>query len=150
MELLRFDDFCLSTGLDRVTAEYLFRTVLLEHTLWTLEKPSRPASIRADKQPSRETLVSMGLSVRDDYDPSTPRHGGIECQIHGWAPTLLLTRYDAEDQREVPDRAMCWECSRIGAVPDHRNSVPLEADRVERWRRTHDRDGTWIGLEDVA
>jgi hypothetical protein len=146
--VLRFDDFCLSTGLDRVTGESLFRTELLECTFWTRHEPSRPASILIDKLPSRESLVAWGLTVRDDY-PANLRRGGIECQTHGWAQSVLVARHDA-DGRKVPDHSMCWECSQAGVPPDSGNSTPLGHERVESWRRTHDRDGNWIGSEEDA
>ena len=97
-----------------------------------------------DALPSRDELVVMGVPVRDDYDPQALRYGGIECQTHGRAQSVLLTRYDP-DTREVPDRSMCWECSQAGVPADRGNSTPIEPERVERWRRTHDRDGNWIG-----
>lgn len=88
-----------------------------------------------------------GYQFREDYDPENLRWGGIECATHGWTPSVLLTRYDADD-REVPDRSMCWQCSQAGVPPDSSNSTPIEPEKVERWRRTHDRDGTWIGSDD--
>jgi hypothetical protein len=144
---LRVEDFCLNTGLDRDIVEKLVRERFLEDSLWTWEEPSCMKSIFMDALPSRETLVAMGLPVREDYDPENLRYGGIECATHGWAQSVLLTRYDA-DNRELPDQSMCWECSQAGVPPDSGNSTPIEPDRVERWRRTHDRDGNWIGSEE--
>ena len=145
--LVGFDDFCLNTGLDRDTAENVIRTKFLAHSFWSKDEPSRLTFIDEAALPSRAELVVMGLPVRDDYDPQNLRHGGIECAAHGWAPSVLLTRYDA-DHRELPDGYLCWECSQAGVPPDSGNSIPLEPEEVERWRRTHDRDGTWIGPDE--
>ena len=144
---LSIEDLGLNTGLDRDIVEKLIRENFLENSLWTWEEPSRPRSIYMDSLPSRETLVAMGLAVREDYDRQNLRYGGIECATHGWAQSVLLTRYNA-DNREVPDRSMCWECSQAGVPPDSGNSTLIEPERVERWRRTHDRDGTWIGPDE--
>ena len=61
---------------------------------------------------------------------------------------MLLTRYDDDSQRELPDRTMCWDCSRAGVPPDSGNSRPIDPARVERWRQTHDHEGNWTGPED--
>jgi hypothetical protein len=137
----------LNTGLDRDTLEKLVRESFLESSLWTWEEPSRPRSISIDALPSRETLVAMGMPVREDDDPQNLRFGGIECATHGWAQSVLLTRHDA-DHRELPDRSMCWDCSQAGVPSDSGNSTPIEPEMIDRWRRTHDRGGTWIGPEE--
>jgi hypothetical protein len=93
-------DFCLNTGLDRATVENLVRTGRLEGGLSTKREPMYSGIIFDDALPSRNELVAMGVSVRDDYDPQALRYGGIECQTHGWAQSVLLTRYDA-DNREL-------------------------------------------------
>jgi len=141
-------DFCLSTGLDRDTVEELVRAGRLEGGLSTHKEPIRSGVIFDDALPSRDELVAMGVPVRDDYDPQALRYGGIECQTHGWAQSILLTRHDAESQQEVPDRDMCWECSRAGVPPDDGNSRRYESEVVQRWIRTHDSDGNWIGSEE--
>ena len=145
---LRIQDFCLNTGLDRDTVETLIRERFLENSLWTVAEPSRPVSIYMDALPSREDLAARGLPVRDDYDPQALRYGGIECRTHGWAESALLTRHDRPSGREVPDRSMCWDCSRAGVPADSGNSIRIDPERVQRWLRTHDRDGTWTGPED--
>ncbi|MFZ2015828.1 MAG: hypothetical protein WAV00_18590 [Nocardioides sp.] len=145
---LRIEDFCLNTGFDRDTVENLIRERFLEDSLWTWEEPSRPRSIFIDALPSRETLAAMGLPVRDDYDPENLRYGGIVCRTHGWAQSVLLTRYDDDSQRQLPDRSMCWDCSRAGVPPGSGNSRPIDPAEVERWRQTHDHEGTWTRPED--
>ena len=114
-------DCCLNTGLDRDTVENLVRTGRLDGALSTAKGSIRSGVIFDDALPSRDELVAMGQTVLDDNDPQALRYGGIECQIHGWAPAVLLTRYDTGSQREVADRTVCWECSRTGVLPDTRN-----------------------------
>ena len=145
---LSIDDVCLNTGLDRDTVEKLVREHFLEDSLWTWEEPSHAKQIFIEALPSRESLVALGLPVRDDYDPRALRYGGIDCHTHGWAESVLLTRFHADSQREVPEGYLCWECSRAGVPPDSGNSTPIEPERVQRWLQTHDRDGRWIGAED--
>jgi hypothetical protein len=140
-------DFCLNTGLDRAVVEDLVRTGRLEGGLSTRQEPMYSGVIYDDALPSRDELVAMGVPVRDDYDPHALRYGGIECQTHGWAQSVLLTRHDAGTELEVPDRDMCWECSRAGVPPDGHNSTPIESARVERWveQTLARRSGTWPG-----
>jgi hypothetical protein len=66
---LLIQDFCLNTGLDRETVEDLIRKGRLPGSLWTEQEPLRPVAIFDDELPSRDTLVAMGLTVHDDYDP---------------------------------------------------------------------------------
>lgn len=138
-------DFCLNTGLDRETVEELLRTGRLHGGLSINSDSRHSGFIFDDALPSRDELLAMGFSVRDDYDPGALRYGGIECETHGWAQSVLLTRYDPGTQLEVPDRDMCWDCSRAGVPPDGHNSTALEADDVQRWVRQAlaRRNGTW-------
>lgn len=71
--VLRIEDFCRSTGLDQVTVENLMRTRLLEVSLWWDRERTRPFGIFDDALPSLEALASIGLRVRDDYDPAALR-----------------------------------------------------------------------------
>ena len=100
------------------------------------------------------------LDLRGGERGRTPdyRHGGYRDPDRGQAGLHFVvhaapfevvmqlgrTSFDPDD-REVPDRSMCWECSQAGASPDSGNSTPIEPGRVERWRQTHDRRGNWIG-----
>jgi len=67
--VLQFEDFCRSTGLDHATVENLMRTELDGISMWRDEELTRPFGIFDDALPSRQALVALGLSVRDDYDP---------------------------------------------------------------------------------
>ncbi|MCW2790924.1 MAG: hypothetical protein JWO76_22 [Nocardioides sp.] len=138
---LRFEDFCLNTGLDRDVAADLMRTGRLRGTWSSATEPRRPVSVFMDDLPSREALVAMGLPVRDDYDPGAPRYGGIECRTHGWAESVLVMRYDVDLHRDVPDHSLCWECSRAGVPPDSGNSTRHSPDWVTRWVQTQDELG---------
>ena len=132
---LGFKDFCLSTGLEEAVVEELMRSGRLQGALFSQE--DRPHSIFDDALPSRDELVAMGLPVRDDYDPDHPRYGGIECRTHGWTPSVLHIRYDEASRRELPDRIVCWDCSRAGVPLDSGNSSPIPQERVRRWLDQH-------------
>jgi hypothetical protein len=71
--VLQFEDFCRSTGLDHVTVENLMRTQLLDISLWRDKEHTRPFGIFDDGVPSRQALATMGLPVKDDYDPEALR-----------------------------------------------------------------------------
>lgn len=71
--VLRFEDFCRSTGLDRITVENLMRTELLSVSMWRDEELTRPLGIFDDALPSQQALVALGLPVRDDYNPDALR-----------------------------------------------------------------------------
>lgn len=71
--MLLFEDFCRSTGLDRVTVENLMRTELLDISMWRDEELKRPFGIFDDALPSRQELAALGLPVRNDYDPEALR-----------------------------------------------------------------------------
>jgi hypothetical protein len=67
------EDFCRSTGLDQITVEELFRAGRLQGALVREHDRTRPFGIFDDELPSREALVTIGLPVRDDYDPNALR-----------------------------------------------------------------------------
>ena len=71
--MVRFEDFCRSTGLDRVTVENLMRTELLDVSLWRGEEQAHPFGIFDDVLPSRQRLAEMGLPVSDAYNPESLR-----------------------------------------------------------------------------
>ena len=64
--LLRMDDFCRVTGLDRATADALVREVRVEGAF---HPDGRVAGIFDDVLPSAEQLRDWGFTIRDDYDP---------------------------------------------------------------------------------
>lgn len=70
---LLIQDFCLNAGLDLATVEELIRADRLGGWLWTTDEPTRPVAIFDDLLPSREALVALGLTVREDYDPEHVR-----------------------------------------------------------------------------
>ncbi|WP_155992780.1 hypothetical protein [Nocardioides sp. URHA0020] len=53
--------------------ENLMRTELHDVSLWSDEERPRPFGIFDDALPTRQELISLGLSVTDDYDPETHR-----------------------------------------------------------------------------
>ena len=67
------EDFCRSTGLERVEVEHLLRTSLGAAALWVDEEMTRPFGIFADMLPSREALSALTLRVSEDYDPEALR-----------------------------------------------------------------------------
>lgn len=141
--VLLAEDVCLNTGLDLETLEQFVREQLMEDSFWTAKGgPLHLFGIREEALPSRESLVAVGLPVRDDYDPDRFRYGGIDCVTHRWAPAVLLVRRDEESGRTVPDGTMCWECQQAGVAPGEGNWIPIQPDELERWLRTHDEDGT--------
>lgn len=79
--MLQVEDFCRGTGLDPATVENLMRNELLDISMWTDEKLTRPFGIFDDLLPSRQSLAALGLPVREDYDPDALRsapHNGLE------------------------------------------------------------------------
>ncbi len=87
--VLLFEDFCRSTGLDRVTVENLMRNELLDISMWMDEELTRPFGIFDDALPSWQSLAALGLPVRDDYDPDA----------------LRSTPYDGVEDDEIEDAA---------------------------------------------
>ena len=70
---LLIEDFCRSTGLDQITVDELVRTGRLRDALVSAKGSTRMVAFFDDVLPSREALASMGLPVRDDYDPDALR-----------------------------------------------------------------------------
>jgi hypothetical protein len=70
---LLVEDFCRQTGLDRQAVDALMRAGHLEGALVRESDPDHVAMILDDLLPTREALATLGLPVRDEYDPEALR-----------------------------------------------------------------------------
>ena len=68
--VIRLEDFSDLSGLARDTVEDLMRRGLFGGGLWRDEERTSAADMFEDLLPSREELTALGLSVREDYDPT--------------------------------------------------------------------------------
>jgi len=58
----------------------------------------------------------------------------VECRVHGWQDTILVTRYDRHAKpRDVPDLFLCRACQKAGEPATASNSIKIspEPDRSE-------------------
>ena len=70
---LLLEAFCRHTGLDQETDDELLRTVRLEGALVRETDPTHVVMIPDDVLPTRESLIAMGLPVKDGYEPEALR-----------------------------------------------------------------------------
>src|SRR5580765_3302055 len=70
---LLVEDFCRHTGLDQETVDELLRTGRLEGALVREADPTHVVMIHDDLLPTRESLIAMGLPVKDGYEPEALR-----------------------------------------------------------------------------
>jgi hypothetical protein len=55
----------------------------------------------------------------------------LQCQAHGWQPTVLVTVYDRKSRpRDRPDRYVCVLCIDAKIPPNAGNSVSIGPDAM--------------------
>lgn len=71
--VLRIEDFCRHTGLERAVVEDLLRSGRVRGGLWVDEARTRGYGLFDDGLPTGRELADLGLDVRDDYEPDALR-----------------------------------------------------------------------------